>query len=70
MERYLVRIVFEWQGEFVHDFVGPFDRYFADLVCVAFATDPFMFGITPVRVLRAQVVRSWHASGNQLLPGD
>lgn len=52
---FMVRIVFEWMGELVHDYVGPFDRYFADLVCVGYATEPYVFGITPVRVLRARV---------------
>jgi hypothetical protein len=53
---YGVRIVFEWQGEDVYDVIGPFDAYFAHLVCVDFADAPFVFGITPVRVKRAMVV--------------
>lgn len=53
---WFVRIVFEWAGEPVHEYVGPFDHYFAQLVCLDFAEAPYTFGITPVRVLRACIV--------------
>ena len=51
-----VRIVFAWQGAEVWDIVGPFDRYFADLVCLDYAEAPHRFGVSDVRVLRAMVV--------------
>ena len=56
---FYVRIEFEHRGERLHEYVGPFDRYLAELVCVDFADAPFMYGLTPVRVLRARIVPAW-----------
>ncbi len=53
---YGVRIVFEWQGQEVYEILGPFDDYFAMLVCIDFADAPYTFGMTEVRVKRAMVV--------------
>ena len=53
---YAVRVEFEHRGERLHEYVGPFDRYLAELVCIDFADAPFMYGITPVRVERARIV--------------
>lgn len=57
---YGVRVYFDWQGSEVFDEIGPFDAYFAHLVCVDFADAPYTFGITPVRVTRA-IVFPWTA---------
>jgi hypothetical protein len=54
---YHVRIEFTWCGERVHEFVGPFgDRWMAEVYTDYFAHNPFLFGITPVRVERARIV--------------
>ena len=52
---FYVRIEFDWQGERVHDFIGPFDYYFAMLNCVDMAS-PYLFGITEVHVHKAKIV--------------
>ncbi len=44
-----------WQGERVHDFIGPCDRYWAELNAVDMA-NPYLFGITPVHVLKAKII--------------
>ncbi len=52
---FYVRIEFMWQGERVHDFIGPCDRYWAELNAVDMA-NPYLFGITPVHVLKAKII--------------
>jgi hypothetical protein len=52
-----VRVVFEWNGELVHDFTEavPYDDAARD--CFAFGLGiPYWHGMTPVRVLRARIV--------------
>lgn len=61
---YYVRIEFTFQGERWHEFLGPFDKYFADLVCIDSAAG-YMHGMTWVHVERAKVLneeeyRRWH----------
>lgn len=51
---YGVRITFDWQGDEVYELLGPFDRYFAELVCVDMAGG-YLFGITVVHVKRARI---------------
>jgi hypothetical protein len=53
---YMVRIEFTFQGERQHEFVGPFDHYFAHLFTTASAYSPYMHGITSVRVESARIV--------------
>jgi hypothetical protein len=52
---YYVRFEFMWQGERVHEFIGPFDYYFAMLNCVDMAS-PYLFGMTEVHVLKAIII--------------
>lgn len=59
-----VRIEFTFQGERWHEFLGPFDKYFADLTCVDMMYG-YMHGITHVHVERAKVLDEseylrWH----------
>ena len=53
---YWVRVVFTWHGERLHDFVGPFDRWLAELFCISFAEVPYRYGLDEVRVERARIV--------------
>jgi hypothetical protein len=53
---YWVRVEFEHRGERLHEFVGPFDRYFAELVCVDYADQPYLYGETYCRATRARIV--------------
>jgi hypothetical protein len=59
---YWVRIVFRWHGELMHEFLGPFDRYFAELVCTDFADAPYRYGLDYVRVERARIVAAEEAA--------
>lgn len=53
--RYGVRIVFTHRGERLHDVLGPFDRYYAELVITDMAGG-YMYGPTLVHVERARIV--------------
>jgi hypothetical protein len=58
---YWVRVEFEHNGERLHEMVGPFDRYFAELICVDYADQPYLYGETYVRVTRARIVSTAEA---------
>jgi hypothetical protein len=59
---YWVRVEFEHRGERLHEFVGPFDRYFAELICVDYADQPYLYGETYCRVTRARIVAAEEAA--------
>jgi hypothetical protein len=55
---YYVRVWFEHNGERRYEDVGPFDRYFAELICTDYAEQPYLYGMTYCRDERAKIVRA------------
>jgi hypothetical protein len=59
---YWVRIEFEHRGERLHEYVGPFDRYFAELICTDYADQPYLYGMEYCRVTRARIIPAEEAA--------
>ena len=51
-----VRVWFDWGGREVYEDLGPFDRYFAELMATSFPEMPYVFGLTEVHVKRSLIV--------------